>query len=198
MADDSPEVAQVEGLVDTAMAAFVDVEEEEWLSWGAEIMPLQAEALAGREAARKAREEEDREAERVRQEEAQKAEEAARLAEATEIVTDRLLQGIVAADELDNAVAAEVRALERKAHRESKAPSVYSFGDQEDENVPAPDAFVKEERPKRGFTAVVEIPGVEKRKGSKGKRSERPIASLRDLPTNSVSNTLPLLFYSLN
>jgi hypothetical protein len=185
MADDSSEVAQVGAFVDTAIAAFADVEEEEWLSWGADIMPLQAEALAGRVAARKAREEEEREAERVRQEEAQKAEEAARLAEATEIVTDRLLLGLITADDLDSAVASEVRTLEMRARQRSETPSSAPFGFFGGE-IPKPDPPVKKETQKRPNRASVEIPVDKKPKESKGKKAERPFASLMDIPVNQV------------
>jgi hypothetical protein len=140
-------------------------------------------------AARKAKEEEEREAERVRQEEAQKAEEAARFAAATEIVTDRLLLGLISADDLDSAVAAEVRALELKARGESEAPSLAPF-DYFEEEITKPDPSVKKEVRRRPNRASVEIPVDEKRKGAKGKKSEKPLASLRDLPTNSVSHTL--------
>jgi hypothetical protein len=185
MAIDSPEVTQVDALVDTAIAAFADVEEEEWLSWGADIMPVQAEALAGRVAARKAREEEEREAERVRQEEAQKAEEAARFAEATEIVTDRLLLGLISADDLDSAVAAEVRSLEMRAREGSRTPSLAPF-DYFAGEIPKPDPPVKKEVQKRPNRASVEIPVDKKPKESKGKKAERPFASLMDIPVNQV------------
>lgn len=188
MPDESPEVAQVDALVDTAIAAFADVEEEEWLSWGADIMPLQAEALAERVAARKAKEEEEREAERVRQEEAQKAEEAARLAEATEIVTDRLLSGLISADDLDSAVATEVRALEMRAREGSEAPSPAPSGFFEGE-IPKPDPSVANDTRKRRNRASVEIPVDKKPKESKGKKSERPFASLLEIPVNEVRNT---------
>ena len=93
-------MTQANKFVEVAIAAFADVDDDKWLSWGAEIMPLQAEMLAEHVAARKAKEEEEREAERVRKEEAQKAEEAAHLEEATHNVTDRFVEGLVAGDEI--------------------------------------------------------------------------------------------------
>jgi hypothetical protein len=151
-------------------------------------MPVQAETLAERERARKAREEEEMEMERARREEARQAEEAARLEEATQIVADLLVEGRISGDGVERAIAAEVRLLEIKARGSSKAPSVHSIVDQEDEDVPPPAFFIKEERGKRPNNASVEIPSDGKRKDTKGKKSERPFASLLDLPVDQVRN----------
>jgi hypothetical protein len=187
VSDDLPESTQVDAFVEAAVAAFKDVNEDEWLSWGAEIMPLQAETLAERERARKAREEEEMEAERVRKEEAEQAEEAARLEEATQNVADRLVQGLISGDNLDRAIAAEVRLLERKARRGSQAPSLSVLDDYEGETA-QPENSGKKELRKRPNNVLVEIPVDEKRKESKGKKSERPFASLQDIPVNEVRN----------
>jgi hypothetical protein len=185
--DDLLEATQVDAFVEAAVAAFKEVNEDEWLNWGAEIMPLQAETLAERERARKAREEEEKEMERVRKEEVQQAEEAARLEEATQIVAERLIQGLISADNLDRAIATEVRLLERRARRGSQAPSLTPLDDYEGETAQPP-ALVKKEVRKRPNRASVEIPVDDKRKESKGKKSERPFASLQDLPVNEVCN----------
>ena len=111
---------QVDTFVEVAIAAFADVNKDEWLCWGAQIMPLQAEMLAEFVAARKAREEEEREAEHMHKEDAQKAEEAARLEEATQNVTERFVEVLVTGDEIDGAITAEVQWLERKARGSSK------------------------------------------------------------------------------
>jgi hypothetical protein len=192
--NDLLESTQVDGFVEAAVAAFKDVNEDEWLGWGAAIMPVQAETLAERERARKAREEEEREAERVRQEEVEQAEEAARLEEATQIVADRLVAGLIPGDDLDRAIAAEVRLLERKARRESQTPSFRVLDDYEGETA-EPETSVKKEFRKRPNNVSVEIPVDDKRKESKGKKSERPFASLQDIPVNEVRNIfLSLIF----
>ena len=126
--DDLPE-GQVDAFVEAAVAAFKDVDEDDWLVWGAEIMPVQAETLAERESARKAREDEEREVERVRKEEAQKAEEAARLEEATQIVRDHFVEGLITSDNLDGMITVEIRLLERKVRRGSKVPSLTLLDD---------------------------------------------------------------------
>jgi hypothetical protein len=58
-----------------------------------------------------------------------------------------------------------------------------------------PDIPVKKEVRKRPNNASVEIPADEKRKGSKGKRSERPLLSLLELPTKEVCNLFRTALY---